>query len=106
MDEKNEINKILKLFYNGQTTIIDDNDDKEKEIYGLVQFRTDGDIAALLYVYSQCLNKVYIGKDGKLHLSKCNIGGTIYEMDVEKYNYSIDGDKISIIYFKEGIEIL
>ena len=101
MDEKKE---ILKVFYNDQT-IIDDEDGIEKELYGLVEFKTPykGLAALLKNVYIQCLNPVHIGKDGKLHRLNVSIGGNIYSIDVERYNDSMvqDGGKITKIYFKE-----
>lgn len=91
--------------------LIDNHDESEKSILGLVQFnsRSKGLAAILDYSGNYSLNEVYFDEeDNMLHLSMCSIGGilkgTPTEESIRKYNNDciFDGGKIKCIYWHDS----
>ena len=39
-----------------------------------------------MFSFVTCLNPLYIGKDGHVHLSTWSVGGNLWNLDIDRYN--------------------
>lgn len=108
LKEKIDVLNVLK----NQKTYIDDHNNKERVIDAIVEFNSNYRELGIFHFNSNfCINKAYVGKDGKIHLSQCSIGPTIntrgsrpLEYIIDEYNNEQKNEnfKISKLYFPDG----
>ncbi len=58
------------------------------------------------FTFVTCLNPLYIGKDGHVHLSTCSIGGNIWNMDIDRYNWEFSPENDDGYHVNQKIEIV
>lgn len=111
---KNLLNKdnqeVLELFLSNNMVVDDHKYQDPKEVYALVEFNSNHKgLGAALNHWCYCINEIYSGSDGKLHLSEFSIGGNLYGIPtrekVEAYNEASTGGPgrlIKRVWFYDG----
>lgn len=77
-----------KIIHNNYT-IIDDHTGEIIIPFGVALLSND-EVVALLNHKCYSLNKLYIGKDDNVHLSKMSVGGIMVNNDIDRYNAEYD----------------
>lgn len=99
----NKLNKIMEILRKDNFMIIDDHDNRERHLDGVIVLN-NGELAQFIYCMYQSLNALYIGEDGKVHLGMWSIAGTLMGTKFKEYNESVlyDRMKINQIYYEDG----
>lgn len=71
----NEAQQILGMIKQGEITYIDNHNGGEETLQGIIKY--DGQICPAYKDTYFSINPLYIGIDGKLHLSQASIGGVV-----------------------------
>ena len=58
------------------------------------------------FTFVTCLNPLYIGKDGCVHLSTWSVGGNLWNMDIERYNHEFSADNDDGYHVIQKVELV
>lgn len=107
LKEKIDVLNALKT----EKTFIDDHTGNERDLDAIVEFNSNYRELGIFHFNSNfCINKAYVGNDGKIHLSQYSIGPTIntrgsrpLEYIIDEYNEQQNETfKINKLYFPDG----
>ena len=58
------------------------------------------------FTFVTCLNPLYIGGDGHVHLSTWSVGGNVWNMDIERYNREFSPENNNGYHVNQRIELV
>ena len=58
------------------------------------------------FSFVTCLNPLYVGKDGHVHLSTCSVGGNLWNMDIERYNREFSPENDDGYHVNQRVELV
>lgn len=108
LKEKIDVLNALKT----EKTFIDDHTGNERYLDAIVEFNSNYRELGIFHFNSNfCINKAYVGNDGKIHLSQCSIGPSIntrgsraLEDIIDEFNKENGkfGKQITKLYYPDG----
>ena len=61
---------------------------------------------ASMDAFVTCMNPLYIGKDGHVHLSTWSVGGNLWNLDIERYNREFSPDNKDGYHVNQHLEMV
>ena len=108
LKQKIEVLNALK----NEKSFIDDHTGNERDLDAIVEFKSNyRELGIFHYNSNFCINKAYVGNDGKIHLSQYSIGPVIdtrgsrsLEDIIEEFNKENGkfGKQITKLYYPDG----